>query len=77
MSEAVAILRLTRSQQMALIDIVGYHMRRPEEVQVFINCSTDPMVETTTGDLMKLLTECPDWEASTNTKLPRGGEHES
>jgi hypothetical protein len=57
MSEPTILIPVTRSQQMALIDILTYHIRRTDEVQVFVNCSSHPVTETTTGELLRIVQE--------------------
>lgn len=54
-------LRLTRSQQMALCDIVAFYSFQRDAPQEFVNCSTpEPCETTTTGELFALVMECVD-----------------
>jgi hypothetical protein len=46
-------LRLTRSQQMALLDILLVYVRLPDEPQEFVDVLRD--VTTTTGELLQLI----------------------
>jgi len=48
-------IQLTRSQQMALIDIVTFYWTLQDEPQEFIDCSEDPAVKTRTADLVSAL----------------------
>lgn len=47
-------LEITRSQQMALIDVIAAYMRS-DEPQQFINCSESPAVTTHTDQLLLLI----------------------
>jgi hypothetical protein len=49
-------LRLTRSQQMALIEILVAYTRSGEP-QEFVNVSNDPETTTTVGDLLTMISE--------------------
>lgn len=51
------ILRMTRSQQMALLSIIMTHAGNEAEPQQFINCSEDPAVTTTSGELLQMVME--------------------
>jgi hypothetical protein len=57
MSYGKFLLELTRSQQMALLDMIMEHLRCAAATGVFVNCSESPAVETTPGDLLTLVTE--------------------
>jgi hypothetical protein len=50
--EFTVVLRLTRSQQMALVDILVAYIRT-DEAQEFVDLSTD--TKTTTGELLSLV----------------------
>jgi hypothetical protein len=59
------IVALTNSQKMALIDVLCEQMRSTSATEVFIDCSEHPAIETTIGDLLRLVTEAefkPDEE---------------
>lgn len=45
------VLRLTRSQHMALLDVLLEHARG-EGTQVFVDCSAEEAATTTTADLL-------------------------
>lgn len=53
------VLRLTRSQQMALIDILISYIRL-DEVQTFVDISAD--TTTTTGELLSLVSSLQEIE---------------
>lgn len=53
------ILRLTRSQQMALVDILVAYIRT-DEVQTFVDVSND--ATTTTGELLSLVADVRELE---------------
>lgn len=53
------VLRLTRSQQMALIDILIAYIRT-DEVQSFVDVGND--VTTTTGELLSLVADVRELE---------------
>ncbi len=55
------MLRLSRSQQMALADILMTYMRLENQPQNFIDCSTG--TTTTTGELLTLVTDLRELEA--------------
>jgi hypothetical protein len=57
----MVVLRLTRSQQMALTEIVLAYSRL-EEPQEFVDCSSPDCVTTTTGELLTLLTDLRELE---------------
>lgn len=48
-------LTLTRSQQMALIDVLICYVRLPDQPQEFLNVSED--ITTTSGELLRLVSE--------------------
>ena len=48
-------ITLTRSQQMALIDMLIEYVRTPDHTEQFINVSTDEV--TTPGELLRLISE--------------------
>jgi Family of unknown function (DUF6166) len=51
-------LQMTRSQQMALIDLIGEVLICScPHVDRFIDCSSDPAISTTPGDLLRLISE--------------------
>ena len=50
-------LTLTRSQQMALIDILMAYLRLEDQPQEFINCSSSEEIVTTTGELLSLIAQ--------------------
>lgn len=52
---AAIMIALTRSQQMALIDVLVEHVRAPASTQLFIDCATG--THTSVGDLLTLITE--------------------
>lgn len=54
------ILRLTRSQQMALTSLVADYMRMDQATEVFIDVSSD--VETTPGELLALVSDMKEIE---------------
>jgi hypothetical protein len=47
-------LELTPSQRMALLDLIAEHLRRPDAIEQFIDCSNDNV--TTPGDLLQMVT---------------------
>jgi hypothetical protein len=49
------VLQLTRTQQMALTNILIDYIRTPESTEEFIDCSTDPTTVTTPGQLLSLV----------------------
>ncbi len=50
------ILRLTRSQQMALIDLITEFIRCDfGHAELFQDCSTVPAISTTPGELLRLV----------------------
>jgi hypothetical protein len=51
------ILELTQSQKMALTDALIEHVRCPNSTEVFINMSEQPPVETSMGELIRLITD--------------------
>ena len=60
MPKAKIVLRITRSQQMALTDILSRYMQLQDEVQEFIDCGED--VTTTTGELLTLVMDMREIE---------------
>lgn len=58
------VLRLTRSQQMALIDVLLEYARDPEKPQLFVDCSSDEGTATTTGDLLVLVSDLRELEVT-------------
>lgn len=57
-TEIKFVLRMTRGQQMALLDIIMQSMSCPNKkhhTEVFINCSEVPPKETTIADLLNLI----------------------
>jgi hypothetical protein len=48
------VIRATRSQQMALIELIHEHMRRGG-TELFQDCSTRPATSTTPGELLRLV----------------------
>jgi hypothetical protein len=56
------VLRMTRSEQMALIDVLLEHVRDAEKTQVFVDCSTD--TKTTTADLLQLVCDLREFAVS-------------
>jgi hypothetical protein len=57
MSSGKFQLEITRSQQMALLDLIMEHLGRKDSTEVFINCSESPEVETTPGELLALISK--------------------
>jgi hypothetical protein len=53
MMEKTVTLRLTRSQQMALVDVLIAYVRNLELPQIFIDQADD--VTTTSGELLRLV----------------------
>lgn len=53
--ERQIVLRLTRSQQMALIDVLIGYVRLNDQPQEFLDVSHD--VTTTSGELLRLVSE--------------------
>jgi hypothetical protein len=49
------VLKLTRSQHMALLDLIADHLRTPDATESYIDCSVHPPVETTVGVLLALV----------------------
>lgn len=56
------VLRVTRSQQMALIDILIDYIRMPEHTEQFIDVAND--VTTTPGELLSLVSSLQEVETS-------------
>lgn len=59
---ATIVLRLTRSQQMALLDLLIAYVRLPDEVQIFVDVTEDRT--TTTGELLSLVASLREVEIS-------------
>ena len=55
MPKTIMILRLTRSQQMALVDVLLEHLRDPNGSREFVDCSSNPATTTTVGELLALV----------------------
>jgi len=51
------LIELTLSQKMALTEALVEHLQCPTSSQVFIDCSSDPAVETRMTDLIRVVTE--------------------
>jgi hypothetical protein len=49
-------LELTRSQQMALIDVIAEFIRE-STTESFTDCSTNPSTVTTPGELLRLVSD--------------------
>lgn len=49
-------ITLTPSQKMALTDALVEHIRCSNSTEKFIDCSSDPAIETTIGELISLVT---------------------
>lgn len=54
------VVRMTRSQQMALVDILVAYMRIDDEPQEFVDVSTD--TTTTPGELLRLIGDMRELE---------------
>lgn len=50
-------IELTMSQKMALTDALVEHIRCPNSTEVFVNCSETPPIETSIGELIRLVTD--------------------
>lgn len=50
MAQTTVVLRISRSQQMAILDVLMEHMRCPNHTEEFIDVSTD--TTTNYGDLL-------------------------
>jgi hypothetical protein len=50
-------IELTMSQKMALTDALVEHIRCPNSTEVFVNCSEQPPIETSIGELIRLVTD--------------------
>lgn len=61
------MLELTPSQKMAFTDALLEHIRCPGSTEVYINCSEQPAIETTIGELIRLVTEA-SYTPSANEK---------
>lgn len=77
MSQPVAVLRITRSQQMAMLDVIGRYMRLKDEPQRFCNVENDEITET--PDLMTLVMDAPwvqgsEWEAQERRAIEEAGK---
>lgn len=62
--KTVFVLRLTRSQQMALLDVLTEHLQCPGSTEIFIDCSTMPPTETTVSDLLLRLSNLTEMEVA-------------
>jgi hypothetical protein len=53
------VLELTRSQQMALIDLIAETLtcHTGHHAEQFVNCSENPEVTTTPGELLRLVSD--------------------
>lgn len=57
------VLRLTRSQQMAVLSaLMDYHHYHSHS-EVFIDCSTDPPTETSLGELLRIFGDTSEMES--------------
>lgn len=63
------VIRMTRSQQMALTDILIEHLRG-SGTQVFVDCSSEPAIETTTDQLLQLVSDTRELEHCAMRKEP-------
>ncbi len=50
-------MELTMSQKMALTDALVEHIRCPNSTEVFVDCSQEPAIETSIGELIRLVTD--------------------
>jgi hypothetical protein len=57
MSYGKFTLELTPSQKMALTDALVEHIRCHGSTEVFVNCSESPAVETSIGELIRIVTD--------------------
>jgi hypothetical protein len=70
-------VKLSRSQQMALIDLISSTLRCrcDSRLEQFVDCSTSPTTVTTPGELLRLVSgakhkpDPPDLDAPLNTKV--------
>jgi hypothetical protein len=62
-TETKVVTRLTRSQHMAVLDVLMEHIRVPDHTEVFFNCSTSPPTETSIGDLLQLFGNVREFES--------------
>lgn len=76
------VFRITRSQQMALIDVLVAYARS-NEPQLFADCSSAEEVTTSTGDLLQLVSTMQELEETrpalskpTLVRRHRHGHHE-
>jgi hypothetical protein len=51
------VLELTPSQKMALTDALLEHIGYKGSTEVFVNCSEEPAVETSIGELIRIITD--------------------
>lgn len=56
-TKAILVIRLTRSQQMALIDVLINSLTRADGITSIEDCSTNPPTVTTVGNLLQLVAE--------------------
>lgn len=75
-TETKVVMRLTRSQHMAVLDVLMEHVRVPDHTEFFINCSTSPPTETTIGELLRLFGDASEFEAG-GTDSIHAPSHES
>jgi hypothetical protein len=47
-------IEMTRSQVMAIVNVLIEYQRIPDHAELFVNCSEDPAVETTPEELLEL-----------------------
>jgi hypothetical protein len=66
----MVVVRLTRSQQMALLDVLMAYSLNQEQPQEFVNCSTVPPTTTTVGDLLLLLNDVAEFEVRSEPGSP-------
>lgn len=51
------VMRMTRSQHMALMSVLLEAARDESKTQIFVDCSTPETVQTSLGDLLVVATE--------------------
>jgi hypothetical protein len=64
MADYKIVIRLTRSQQMAVLDALMEHLRCPDHTENFVNCSMSPPTETNYGQLLKIFSDLSEIEAA-------------
>lgn len=52
-------IEVTNSQRMALCTLISDYMRMPETIERFVDCSIEPVVETTPPELLNLFMDAP------------------